>query len=162
MNKKRLIIATLLLFVILIGVTSAFLMSSNTKINRFKISSNESKITETFKVPESVNKGDEIKKEVKVKNNGDESYIRMYVAISDNIQANNIKINFNTADWNLGSDGYYYYNKTVKKGESTSKLFDKVSILQKVDESKLKIICYSESVLAQGYSNAKEAFNSIN
>ena len=86
----------------------------------------------------------------------------MYVAISDNIQANNIKINFNTADWNLGSDGYYYYNKTVKKGESTSKLFDKVSILQKVDESKLKIICYSESVLAQGYSNAKEAFNSIN
>ena len=162
MNKKRLIIATLLLFVILIGVTSAFLMSSNTKINRVKISSNESKITETFKVPESVNKGDEIKKEVKVKNNGDESYIRMYVAISDNIQANNIKINFNTADWNLGSDGYYYYNKTVKKGESTSKLFDKVSILQKVDESKLKIICYSESVLAQGYSNAKEAFNSIN
>ena len=162
MNKKRLIIATLLLFVILMGVTSAFLMSSNTKINRVKISSNESKITETFKVPESVNKGDEIKKEVKVKNNGDESYIRMYVAISDNIQANNIKINFNTADWNLGSDGYYYYNKTVKKGESTSKLFDKVSILQKVDESKLKIICYSESVLAQGYSNAKEAFNSIN
>lgn len=162
MNKKKIyLIFAILLLVMVIGISSAYLISSNTKVNNFKIASNESEIKEVFEIPENVDKGDEVIKDVKVKNIGDRSYIRMYVAIANSDVEKLITINFNSKDWTLDSDGYYYYNKPVNKGESTTSLFNKVIFKEKVDLNELKIICYSESVQAQGYNSAKSAFNSI-
>lgn len=164
MNKrKKLILAICFLSLCLtVGITSAFLMSSNTKTNSFFIGSNESKIVETFDPPEDIKKGDIVTKDVKVKNTGSKSYIRMFVAVSDNNLATKFSMNINTKDWSLGSDGYYYYNKVVDKGESTASLFDKLTFTDDLKSgSKLKIICYSESVEAQGSSEAQSAFNKI-
>lgn len=164
MNKRKKVILVIcfLSLCLTVGITSAFLMSSNTKINTFNIGSNESKIVETFNPPEKINKGDVVTKDVKVKNIGSKSYIRMFVAISDSDLAKKFTIDFNTNDWTKGSDGYYYYNKVVNKGESTTSLFNKLTFVDDLKNgSGLKIICYSESVQAQGYSSAKAAFNSI-
>ena len=162
-NRKKLIIPICFLLIFLtIGITTSFLMSSNTKTNSFFIGSNESKIVETFKPPEDIKKGSTITKDVKVKNTGSKSYIRMFVAVSDNNLAKKFNMNINTKDWTLDSDGYYYYNKPVNKGESTTSLFNKLVFNQDLNKgSGLKIICYSESVQAQGYRSAKSAFNSI-
>ena len=162
-NRKKILVAVCLLSLcITVGVTSAFLMSSNTRTNSFFIGSNESGIVETFNPPETITKGDVITKDVKVKNTGSKSYIRMFVAVSDNNLAKKFNMNINTKDWTLDSDGYYYYNKPVNKGESTTSLFNKLVFNQDLNKgSGLKIICYSESVQAQGYNSAKSAFNSI-
>lgn len=162
-NRKKILVAVCLLSLcITVGVTSAFLMSSNTRTNSFFIGSNESGIVETFNPPETITKGDVIIKDVKVKNTGSKSYIRMFVAINDNEMAAKLSINFNTKDWTKGSDGYYYYNKVVNKGESTTSLFNKISFNESINNSsKLKIICYSESVQAQGFNNPQSAFNEI-
>lgn len=164
MNKRKKVILVIcfLSLCLTVGITLAFLMSSNTKTNSFFIGSNESKIVETFNPPENIKKGDIVTKDVKVKNTGSKSYIRMFVAVSDNNLATKFNMNINTKDWTLDSDGYYYYNKPVNKGESTTSLFNKLVFNQDLNKgSGLKIICYSESVQAQGYNSAKSAFNSI-
>ena len=162
-NRKKLIIPICFLLIFLtIGITTSFLMSSNTKTNSFFIGSNESKIVETFKPPENIKKGNTITKDVKVKNTGSKSYIRMFVAVSDNNLGKKFTMNINTKDWSLGSDGYYYYNKVVDKGESTASLFDKLTFTDALKSgSNLKIICYSESVQAQGSNDVQSAFNKI-
>lgn len=162
-NRKKILVAVCLLSLcITVGVTSAFLMSSNTRTNSFFIGSNESGIVETFNPPETITKGDVITKDVKVKNTGSKSYIRMFVAVSDNNLAKKFNMNINTKDWTLDSDGYYYYNKPVNKGESTTSLFNKLVFNQDLNKgSGLKIICYSESVQAQGFNNPQSAFNEI-
>lgn len=162
-NRKKILVAVCLLSLcITVGVTSAFLMSSNTRTNSFFIGSNESEIVETFNPPENIKKGDIVAKDIKVKNTGSKSYIRMFVAVSDNNLGKKFTMNINTKDWSLGSDGYYYYNKVVDKGESTASLFDKLTFTDDLKSgSNLKIICYSESVQAQGSNDVQSAFNKI-
>lgn len=45
---------------------------------------------------------------------------------TDRLNFNHITLNLNTTDW-TEHDGYYYYNKPLKPGEKTEKLFTKVT-----------------------------------
>lgn len=38
-----------------------------------------------------------------------------------------IKLGLNTTDWTLGTDGYYYYNKALKPGETTAPILSSVT-----------------------------------
>lgn len=48
--------------------------------------------------------------------------------------------NIDAADWTKGSDGWYYYNETLGKGETTNSLMDSVTLCNNTDMGK-----YNES-----------------
>ena len=162
MTKKQVLLALLLVTLAVTGVTMAFLTDSHTKVNRFTPGDNQSSITETFTPPDAVKAGDKVTKKVVVKNENMPSYIRVFVAVSDSSLASKFSINYNTTDWTKDADGYYYYKKVVPKGGSTTKLFDTLTFHAALPNgSGLEIICYSESVQAEGFTTAKAAFAAI-
>ena len=94
--------------------------------------------------------GTAVSKIVTVKNTGESAaYIRVWVdsAISeqgdpitnpliknlpmtitvDGEEVDVLTMDYNTEDWTLGEDGYWYYNKALKVGESTEALFENVA-----------------------------------
>ena len=114
----------------------------------------EEMIVDGTKVPfedqEGVMPGESVSKIVTVKNTGEaDAYIRVWVntAISepgdpisnpliknlpltitvDGEEVDVLTLDYNTEDWTKGEDGYWYYNKALKVGESTEALFENVS-----------------------------------
>ena len=114
----------------------------------------EEMIVDGTKVPfedqEGVMPGESVSKIVTVKNTGEaDAYIRVWVntAISepgdpisnpliknlpltitvDGEEVEVLTLDYNTEDWTQGEDGYWYYNKALKVGESTEALFENVS-----------------------------------
>ena len=94
--------------------------------------------------------GTAVSKIVTVKNTGESAaYIRVWVdsAISeqgdpitnpliknlpmtitvDGEEVDVLTMDYNTEDWTQGEDGYWYYNKALKVGESTEALFENVA-----------------------------------
>ena len=43
------------------------------------------------------------------------------------VDPNLIKLGLNTTAWTLGTDGYYYYNKALKPGETTAPILSSVT-----------------------------------
>ena len=169
-NRKGLAIcvAILLFVIVAIGTTYAYLYSSNTKVNTFGIGENVSQITEEFEQPtyEQMVPGGKVTKDVRVTNTGMPSYTRVYVAITSSEFEETFSIDWNTEDWTKGSDGYWYYNKVVGKGETTEPLMTTVTFNDKIKDFQTKnyecIAVYEETVQAQGFSSAQEAFAAIN
>ena len=114
----------------------------------------EEMIVDGTKVPfedqEGVMPGESVSKIVTVKNTGEaDAYIRVWVntAISepgdpitnpliknlpltievDGETVELIDIDYNTEDWTAGEDGYWYYGKALKAGETTEPLFENVT-----------------------------------
>ena len=103
-----------------------------------------------FEDQEGVMPGESVSKIVTVKNTGEaDAYIRVWVntAISepgdpitnpliknlpltievDGETVELIDIDYNTEDWEQGEDGYWYYGKALKAGETTEPLFENVT-----------------------------------
>lgn len=78
--------------------------------------------------------GDEVDKLVAVENTGSVDFytrvsIEKIIVAADKqtkLGFDNITLNINTVDW-TEKDGYYYYNKPVKPGETTKPLFTTVT-----------------------------------
>ncbi len=79
--------------------------------------------------------GQEVSKIVTVKNTGGyDAYVRVsakqVVTLASGAASDTgnqlITCDFNTTDWIIGSDGYYYYSKPLAAGEETAPLFTKV------------------------------------
>ena len=168
-NKLALLLVTAS-FIVLIATmvaTSAFLTDANTLSNDFVVGSNETHIEEQFDPPSVVNEGDVIDKVVTVKNDGSKSYVR--VLVQNSMSEVDFDCDFNTQDWTLDSDEYWYYNKVLGEGESTTPLFTKVTVKKVPTAAEMDgatniqadVICYSESVQADGHNSAKEAFAAI-
>ena len=114
----------------------------------------EEMIVDGTKVPfedqEGVMPGESVSKIVTVKNTGEAAaYIRVWVntAISEpgdpitnpliknlpltiEVEGETVElidIDYNTEDWTAGEDGYWYYGKALKAGETTEPLFENVT-----------------------------------
>ena len=114
----------------------------------------EEMIVDGTKVPfedqEGVMPGESVSKIVTVKNTGEsDAYIRVWVntAISEpgdpitnpliknlpltiEVEGETVElidIDYNTADWEQGEDGYWYYDEALKAGETTEPLFENVT-----------------------------------
>ena len=171
-NKKivKFCVAVLLVIIAAIGTTYAYMYDSNTKTNTFHIGENVSKITEEFEEPTSENMvpGGKVTKDVRVTNAGMPSYVRVYVAISSSEFGETFSIDYNTTDWTLSDDGYWYYNSVVGKGETTEPLMTTVTFNDKITEFAKQAVnsegisVYEETVQAQGFKSAQEAFAAIN
>lgn len=135
-RKATVLLSSLALLIALaVGTTAAFLIT------------NDEPIVNTFnpsRVASAVNEDsfDEVTKTgVTVANTGDtEAYIRAtYVVTWKNENGQvygkvpqpvvNYSISINTADWILGSDGYYYYKSPVAPGKSTTALINSCTVI---------------------------------
>ena len=149
-----------LLCLMMVGVTAGFLVSIDSALNRLSSGYNTAGIVESYNPPSSFAKGDEITKEVKVKNEGSvPCYVRVFAEVCDPEERNVIDIDYNTSEWMKKSDGYYYYSRILNTGEDSTPLFK--TLTAKADADGFKIICYSETVQAYGFGSAQAAFKKI-
>ena len=93
--------------------------------------------TVPFENLEGVMPGNEITKIAIVKNTGTApAWIRVKIdlavtkQITDNevlpLPSDKVKVNIDTENWKLGTDGYYYYQKALDKGAKTEPIFTSV------------------------------------
>lgn len=75
-----------------------------------------------------------VTKIAEVRNTGaSEAWVRVLIekkielAQPGEIDPDLIKLGLNTTDWTLGTDGYYYYNKALKPGETTAPILTDVT-----------------------------------
>ena len=162
-GKKRFFLITCLMLLCAvagIGVLAYFTDSEQTN-NKLKVAVNDTSIEEVFPDP-SFKPGSVVKKEVRVTNNGSDTYVRMQVLFSDNDMQQYCTVNWNTTDWELKSDGYYYYKKILPKGSKTTPLFTTVTVSKNAPEDEMKdfdIIVREESLQVGYFKSADEAWS---
>lgn len=90
--------------------------------------------TEPFEDVTGIMPGATVTKIAEVKNTGaSDAWIRVLVTKSIELtgdeEANTdlVKLDLNTTDWTLGEDGYLYYSKVLKPGETTAPVFTSVT-----------------------------------
>lgn len=152
----------LIIACILIPVTAAFMVSDNTLKNHFTVGFNNSNIEEKFGEYTELESGKEYEKVIAVRNNGNvPCYVRMFAETENPDTAINISIDFNSVNWTeKQNDGFYYYKKNLQPGVATEPLFS--TIAAKSDVKDFRMICYSETIQSEGYSNAQMAFSEVN
>ena len=115
-----------------------------------------------FTDSEQTNNKLKVKKEVRVKNNGSDTYVRMQILFSDSDMQQYCTVNWNTTDWELKNDGYYYYKKILPKGSKTTPLFTTVTVSKNAPEDEMKdfdIIVREESLQVGYFKSADEAWS---
>lgn len=142
LKKKRALIAILALIAVgLVAGTIAYNNDRSIFTNIFGVSDFKTEFIETFDSPDNWQPCDEIPKTVIAKNN---SGVRVNVRLSYEefwkaknggslpLTRNGVKlaiINFqNEDDWELRSDGWYYFKAGLAPGESTNSLFKSVKL----------------------------------
>lgn len=112
-----------------------------------------------------------VDKVVYVENDGDVAFwtrIRLEKKITasdgntERLNFNKITLDLNTADW-TEHDGYYYYNKPLKPGEETAKLFNKVTFSKSLGnaymDARVEINVIAQAV--QSKNNGSSALDAI-
>ena len=166
-NKKVMIALILLMFICGFSFTIAFFTDTIELENVFKTKKFKTTVTEEFVSPDNWLPGDTTTKKVYVNNIGDVdvaariSYTEKWVAqdgtILSGVQNGNkaVIINFvNTGDW-IKVGEYYYYNKKISNGESTSDFIDSVTFNSEISdesectrnesEGRVEVICESSN-----------------
>ena len=135
----------------------SYLSDTKDVSNNLSIGSNDISIVETFN-PSTPSTGNTNTKQVAVRNIGkNPCYVRIRSDFSSsdfNAHFNyNGRSGYNNTDFELKSDGYYYYKKVLKPGKTTPNLFDSVtfgsfSTMDRYPSMKTKfdVICYAESI----------------
>lgn len=130
LSKKSLtlVVSVLLIAIFAVGGTLAWLNAKTSGItNTFTPGRVTTKVEETL--------DNDTKSDVKIKNTGNiDAYIRAMVVVTWKNEAGEVvygsapragidyTIEYDMTDWVLGSDGFYYYTKTVAPNDTTSVL----------------------------------------
>ena len=130
----KLVICLILLLMISVGGTIAFVVTHTSEIrNTFTESVVKCEVDETFK--------DNVKSNVSIKNTGDTTaYIRAFVNVtwmneskqvaSVSPKSTDYMIEYSTSGWLKGSDGYYYYSLPVQPNDKTAVLINSCQLLE--------------------------------
>lgn len=131
----KLVICLILLLMISVGGTIAFVVTHTSEIrNTFTESVVKCEVDETFK--------DNVKSNVSIKNTGDTTaYIRAFVNVTwmnesgevasvSPIESTDYIIDYSTSGWLKGSDGYYYYSLPVQPNNKTEVLINSCQLLE--------------------------------
>ena len=130
----KLVICLILLLMISVGGTIAFVVTHTSEIrNTFTESVVKCEVDETFK--------DNVKSNVSIKNTGDTTaYIRAFVNVtwmnesgqvaSVSPKSTDYMIEYSTSGWLKGSDGYYYYSLPVQPNNKTAVLINSCELLE--------------------------------
>lgn len=154
-------ITVVLLAVILLisaDVAAALLIARHSLDNDFTAGENVSSIEEKFDEYEEFKAGETYEKNVAVRNEGSvDCYVRVFVEVEDPSVSESLKIDFNDREWTeKQSDGFYYYRKVLRSGDVTEPLFTEISAAKDTDS--FRMICYSETVQAEGSPDSVSAF----
>ncbi|MGF0052229.1 TasA family protein [Catenibacterium mitsuokai] len=149
-HRKTLIVLVIVLSLGLFSSVSAYFMDKATAKNSFTIGYVETKIEEDYTPPHELKPGITFTKKVTVKNTGsNDCYVRVLVTFSNSNMEHVCSIDYNNTDWKKNDkDGYWYYKKLLKSGETTEPLFKTVTVSPNVDENNLQdfdINVYHES-----------------
>lgn len=137
---------------------SAFLSNTTVAENHFTVGKESSHIEERFDVYDGFQKGESYTKDVRVKNDGTVScYVRMFAEIQDPYIREMIDVDYNLDYWKKKGN-YYYYISVLNPGETTEPLFTKLTANEDIND--FKMICCSQSIQADGFSDALSAFTS--
>ena len=132
----KLVICLILLLMISVGGTIAFVVTHTSEIrNTFTESVVKCEVDETLK--------DNVKSNVSIKNTGDTTaYIRAFVNVTWMNESKQVvasvspkentdyEINYSTSGWLKGSDGYYYYTLPVQPNNKTAVLINSCELLE--------------------------------
>ena len=130
----KLVICLILLLMISVGGTIAFVVTHTSEIrNTFTESVVKCEVDETFK--------DNVKSNVSIKNTGDTTaYIRAFVNVtwmnesgqvaSVSPKSTDYMIEYSDSGWLKGSDGYYYYSLPVQPNNKTEVLINSCQLLE--------------------------------
>ncbi|HOB29460.1 MAG TPA: TasA family protein [Bacillota bacterium] len=144
MNKKvKIGLAILTLAALLaVGTWAWFTATAEPVINQFTAGTVKIAINDVYDEELNWNPGDTTKKEVSIKNEGTKcAYVRVKLIptwgdkvngdfVADaGLPTTNVALNWNTTDWMLHTDGYYYYKSTLPAGEETPLLLESVTLV---------------------------------
>ena len=130
----KLVICLILLLMISVGGTIAFVVTHTSEIrNTFTESVVKCEVDETFK--------DNVKSNVSIKNTGDTTaYIRAFVNVtwmnesgevaSVSPKSTDYRIDYSDSGWLEGSDGYWYYSLPVQPNNNTAVLINSCELLE--------------------------------
>lgn len=130
----KLVICLILLLMISVGGTIAFVVTHTSEIrNTFTESVVKCEVDETFE--------NNVKSNVSIKNTGDTTaYIRAFVNVtwmnesgqvaSVSPKSTDYMIEYSTSGWLKGSDGYYYYSLPVQPNDKTAVLINSCRLLE--------------------------------
>ena len=145
----------------LVPETALSYLSDGTEAeNAFRTGNVTAKITEDFEPPDEIVPGEEIVKKVQIKNSGTQNcFVRCLIVPGNDID----KIHFEDDPegmWRKNDDGYYYYQGMLEPGQSTVPVLSRVVVEEPGDtgEEEIRVIVYSESVLAEENVTPEEAF----
>lgn len=173
--KKKIVtvcLAVALMVTALIGGSLAYFTDEDTKDNTFTVGNVDIVLDEpNWDGPiDDAYPGQVLAKDPNVTNNGDNPcYVRIKVTGLDCLQpAGDITYRVKDGaagslgtDWVLGNDGYFYYTKTLAKGEKTTNLFDEVIIPTSVTngyDDNYDIVVKAEAIQSQGFASYEAAF----
>lgn len=165
-NKKSLalLIAAALLLTITVSGTVAYLVdSTGSLVNTFTPTVVDTEITEKF--------DGSSKSSIVITNVGERNidvYVR--VAVVGNWVLNNQIVDswtlsdeyINKSNWNIGSDGFYYYNTVLEAGSTTANLLSKAIISPlRTDGAHLEVTVMQQAIQADGMgaTSAQDAFS---
>ena len=130
----KLVICLILLLMISVGGTIAFVVTHTSEIrNTFTESVVKCEVDETFE--------NNVKSNVSIKNTGDTTaYIRAFVNVTwmnesgqvasvSPIESKDYRIDYSTSGWLKGSDGYWYYSLPVQPNNKTAVLINSCQLL---------------------------------
>lgn len=176
MNKKKLVVviaSIMMILTIAIGGTLAYFTDATDKENVFTVGNVDIEITEEKwdatgeEEAKDAYAGEALAKDPVVDNVGkNPCFVRVSVTGLDQFGEKGdittrymYQNGYNETDWTLVGD-YYYYNKVLVSGESTSVVFDQVVMPTGLvgDETTKPIVVYAEAVQAQG---AKPSFSAV-
>ena len=130
----KLVICLILLLMISVGGTIAFVVTHTSEIrNTFTESVVKCEVDETFE--------NNVKSNVSIKNTGDTTaYIRAFVNVtwmnesgqvaSVSPKSTDYMIEYSTSGWLKGSDGYWYYSLPVQPNNKTAVLINSCQLLE--------------------------------
>jgi hypothetical protein len=135
--------------------------------NNANVGSVNTEIIEDFAPPEELMPGIDFTKNVSVKNVGPSAcFIRIKAVFTDSDMEKLCSVLWNTTDFEYNTqDGFWYYKSVLHNGETTSSLFQKVSILTEMEDGTpitkdmmkdFDILVYMESYQAECNDNSYE------
>lgn len=132
--KKKIIIAALVCILVCassFGVTYAYLIANDSAKNVFIVGETEIDIVEEYTPPEKLTPGITFTKKPFITNTGNlPCYVRMRADFSSSTAKEFCEpLDIDIQNWEYNpTDGYYYYKKLIKPGETTTPLFTSVTL----------------------------------
>ena len=168
LNSKIKSTGFVIVFMLLIGVMgvgglSAYFMDADTADNRMTIGGNRIELIEEFVPPKELIPGTQFTKDVKVENVGpNDCFVRIKAVFTDSDMEKYCEVDFDTNNYEYNiSDGFYYYKKILKSGETTPSLFSTVSLSSETPADEIKdfdILVYTESYQSEGFTDYHDAW----